>query len=111
MNDQYLTMSVILGIALGLFVGMFIIAIACAILSFLSYSKVVGFENSTHKIEYHNPFPDAPTPEVPEEDYDFNPYVRSEKDEKAEEEARKQAEKYAKEQDKFMKLAFGSDED
>lgn len=51
-----MTETFMIGILVGTCVGLLIVAILAMGLAYFAYTKVVGFENSTHKIEYHNPF-------------------------------------------------------
>lgn len=49
-------MGIFVGTIIGLCLGMLLFTVVCAVLAFKCYSKVVGFENSTHRIEYMNPW-------------------------------------------------------
>ncbi len=63
-------MEVFLGITIGLCFGLFIIAVFSAGFAFFAYSKVVGFENSTHNVSYVDPYADEEK-EVEEEEENF----------------------------------------
>lgn len=49
------TSFLVAGFIVGFCLSCLAVSIACAIWAFRSYSKVVGFENSTHRIEYRSP--------------------------------------------------------
>lgn len=48
-------MMVLMYAMVGLCLGMLVFSVLCAILAIFAYAKVVGFEKSTHQIEYRDP--------------------------------------------------------
>lgn len=59
---------------MGMCAGMLLICVLCLILSITAYAKVIGFENSTHKIEYMDPNAGQDTDDMDEEQ-EFDPWM------------------------------------
>lgn len=95
------------GILVGVCLGLTFVAILCAAFAGIALAIVVGFKNSTHRIEYVDPR--NPFAEEDEEEENFNPFQAPPKGETPVE-AIKREKQQAKEE-KLLKEALIGDED
>ena len=106
--NMSIEVGAVLGIMIGLTIAMFFVSLIAAAFGFLAMSKVVGFENSTHRIEYHNPQDDMNDDEEEEDLPDFEPFkiVQRESNDISEEEKKLRAKKEKYKFDDIARTAF-----
>lgn len=96
------------GILVGVCLGLTFVAILCAAFAGIALAIVVGFKNSTHRIEYvdpRNPFAEDDS----EEEEDFKPFQTPPKGETPVE-AIKREKQQAKEEKLLKEALIGDDE-
>lgn len=95
------------GILVGICLGLTFVAILCAAFAGIALAIVVGFKNSTHRIEYVDPR--NPFAEDEGEEENFNPFQTPTKAETPVEAIRREKQK-AKEEKLLKEALIGDDE-